>query len=247
MKFGFHIGLNYTGSAYQLGGCENDAREMRNRARAAVKSWYATQFYLASGVCSADFMLNAIAGFAHSMKKSDTLYLTFSGHGTQIPGNEADGMQEGICLWTGSRIQVVKDSDLRAALQRIPGTVVCIFDSCFSGGMERDVPQPGKKAKCLTYDPENMEVFNVPQNRNASPVSGNRLYYLFACSENEVSWDTGSAGLFTETFCRAYDNYELTPGYRLVRSLMRQAAEMCWPDQTPVLKIVSGNGSKRIF
>jgi len=247
MKYGFHIGINYTGSAYQLGGCESDARQMRNRARSAVKSYYITQFYLATTVCTADFLLHSIAGFARMMKKSDTLYLTFSGHGTQIPGNEADGMQEGICLWTGSMIQVVKDSDLRAAIQRIPGTVVCIFDSCFSGGMERDVPQPGKRAKCLTYDPEHMEVFNVPQKRNATPVAGNRLYYLLACSEGEVSWDTGTAGLFTETFCRVYDHYELTPRYRIVRSLMRQTAELCSPNQTPVLKIVSGNGSKKIF
>jgi len=245
MKYGFHIGLNYYGSAYQLGGCENDAREMRNRARATVKSYYITQFYLATNVCTAGFLLDAIAGFARMMKKSDTLYLTFSGHGTQIPGNEADGMQEGICLWAGSRIQVVKDSDLRAQLQKISGTVVCIFDSCFSGGMERDVPHPGKKAKCLTYDPATMEVFNVPQSRDAAPVAGNRLYYMLACSENEVSWDTGSAGLFTESFCRVYDGLE--PKKRLVASLMRQTGEMCWPDQTPTLKIVSGNGSKRLF
>lgn len=245
MKYGFHIGLNYTGSQYQLGGCENDAKEMRNRARAGVKSYYITQFYLATNVCTAGFLLDAIAGFARMMKKSDTLYLTFSGHGTQIPGNEADGMQEGICLWTGSRIQVVKDSDLRAQLQKIPGTVVCIFDSCFSGGMERDVAIPGKKAKCLTYDPASMEVFNFFQSRNPPPVAGNRLYYLFACSEGEVSWDTGAAGLFTESFCRVYDGSE--PKKRLVASLMRQTGEMCWPDQTPTLKIVSGNGSKRIF
>ena len=245
MKYGFHIGINYTGSQYQLGGCENDAKEMRNRARAGVKSYYITQFYLATNVCTAGFLLDAIAGFARMMKKSDTLYLTFSGHGTQIPGNEADGMQEGICLWTGSRIQVVKDSDLRAQLQKIPGTVVCIFDSCFSGGMERDLPIPGKKAKCLTYDPASMEVFNVPQSKDAAPVSGNRLYYLFACSEGEVSWDTGTAGLFTKTFCWAYDVAE--PKKRMVASLMRQTAELCSPNQTPVLKIVSGNGSKRIF
>ena len=245
MKYGFHIGLNYNGSPYQLGGCENDAREMRNRARAGLKSYYITQFYLATNVCTAGFLLDAIAGFARMMKKSDTLYLTFSGHGTQIPGNEVDGMQEGICLWTGSRIQVVKDYDLREQLQKIPGTVVCIFDSCFSGGMERDVQQPGKRAKCLTYDPASMEVFNFFQSRNPPPVAGNRLYYLFACSEGEVSWDTGSAGLFTESFCRVYDGSESKK--RLVASLMRQAAEMCKPNQTPTLKIVSGNGSKRIF
>ena len=244
MKYGFHIGINYTGSQYQLGGCENDAREMRNRARSGLKSYYVNQFYTATPVCSADFLLNAIAGFARSMKKSDTLYLTFSGHGTQIPGGEADGMQEGICLWTGSRIQVVKDYDLREQLQKIPGTVVCIFDSCFSGGMERDVAIPGKKAKCLTYDPASMEVFNFFQSRNPPPVAGNRLYYLFACSEGEVSWDTGSAGLFTESFCRVYDGSE---SKKRVASLMRQAAEMCKPNQTPTLKIVSGNGSKRIF
>jgi hypothetical protein len=90
-----------------------------------------------------------------------------------------------------------------------------------------------------------MGVFNVPQSRDAAPVSGNRLYYLFACSENEVSLDTGTAGLFTKTFCWAYDGSE--PKKRLVASLMRQTAELCKPDQTPTLKIVSGNGSKRIF
>jgi hypothetical protein len=111
--------------------------------------------------------------------------------------------------------------------------------------MERDVAIPGKKAKCLTYDPITMEVFNVPQTRNAVPVSGNRLYYLLACSEDEVSWDTGTAGMFTKIFCWVYDRSK--PKNRLVASLMRQTGEMCWPDQTPTLKIVSGNGSKRIF
>ena len=245
MKYGFHIGINYTGSQYQLGGCENDAKEMRNRARAGVKSYYITQFYLATNVCTAGFLLDAIAGFARMMKKSDTLYLTFSGHGTQIPGNEADGMQEGICLWTGSRIQVVKDTDLRAQLQKIPGTVVCIFDSCFSGGMERDLPIPGKKAKCLTYDPASMEVFNVPQSKDAAPVSGNRLYYLLACSEGEVSWDTGSAGLFTKSFCRVYDKATLKN--RMIKRVMQTAKLLCIPDQTPKYEIYGGNASKRIL
>jgi len=245
MKYGFHIGLNYTGSPYQLGGCENDAREMRTRIRSAVDSYDITQFYLSTGVCPANFFFKVLSSFAERMGRRDTLHLTFSGHGTQIPGNEADGIQEALCFWDGKKIQVVRDSDLREVLQRIPGTVICIFDSCFAGGMHK-LPAFGKsRPKFVPFNPESMEVYNAPKARYAGPSAWNRLYYLLACSENEVSWDTGKAGLFTQAFCKAYDAAE--PKKRTMSAVMLEAANLCGYSQTPVLKIVSGYRGKKIF
>lgn len=245
-KRGFCIGLNYSGTQYQLGGCENDARNLKTRMHASVTSYYVNQFEEVTGEISADDLFGQLAFYRETQKKSDVLFLTYSGHGTQLPTSmEADGYGEGICLFKDGQIEVVKDVDLQVALVQIPGSVIFIFDSCFSGGMSRDAAKPGYKRKFIEYDPDMMRVYNARQDREAKPIQTNKLYYLFACAEDEVSWDTGKAGLFTQEFCRTYDG--LQKQHRKISTIIKQVAKACKPDQSPFYETFGGGGTKRIF
>jgi hypothetical protein len=71
----------------------------------------------------------------------------------------------------------------------------------------------------------------------------NRQYYLLACSESEVSWSTGTGGLFTKTFLEKYQ----TAKSRTIKNIMTITRKACHPDQTPIWEIFGGAASKKIF
>jgi hypothetical protein len=75
------------------------------------------------------------------------LVFYFSGHGTQVPdtdGDEADHLDEAIVPWDfdGSRNSVITDDMIHqicSKYYREGMTIDLIYDSCFSGGMERAI------------------------------------------------------------------------------------------------------------
>lgn len=239
------IGLNYRNSDYALPDCDMDAREMETRAMAA---WYNTHRY------GADFTVQAfvdvVQTLAKSGKKSDTTLITYSGHGTQwYEGSEADSMQEGLCFWDGERIQVLPDDDFRHLIESIPGTVFVFLDSCFSGGMARSLKGRVKMSgdwhgRMIPFEP-GFEVVRVEPDLRRAVIAANKSYYLLACEESEVSWSTGTGGLFTKSFCQVYD--KATTKNRTIRKVVQTARSLCVPDQSPKYEIYGGNASKRIL
>ena len=241
MKRAMIIGLNYTGQPYALPDCEMDAQAMREMLESN-----GVDCQVSTGQCSAEWLIAHLTTVeATRQKKSDTLYLYFSGHGTQIYSGtdpfEADRYDEAICLYKkGVGIQVLKDHDLRAALDKIPGTKIVILDSCFSGGMAREVRKPGKARKFVQYDAGSMEVYKSETPKTITPKSP--LYYMFACAEQEVSYSTGIGGAFTLALKR-----ERVDGMRSLSRIMRAARVECEPDQTPVYLIFNDSAAKRIL
>ena len=242
MKRALCIGLNYTGQPFELGGCENDARDLQARMKAA-----GINADIATGIYSAEHLFAKLNTYRTIQKKADTLYISFSGHGTQIPGGEADGNAEGICLWNGKKIQVVRDTDLNTALAIIPGSVVMVLDSCFSGGMDRNVVPPGMRKRFIPFS-EDMELVAT------SPITGaardalvpkDKLYYLQACGEDEVSYDPGENGLFTSVLCTAYDR--ATPAKRTIKGLIQTAQHAANGWQNPQYRIYGGSAGKKLF
>lgn len=243
MKRAVCIGLNYEGSGYALPDCHIDATEVAKRA---MSDKFGVSIFT-HVFTVADFVAELVR-FREVCKKTDTTLISYSGHGTQYPtADESDRLEEGFCFWNGQDIEVFPDDDFRLMVEQIPGKVVLFIDSCFSGGMSRNVAKPGAKtARFVPYQPS-FKVVRPNDSRNlqkAALAKGNKSYWLFASKESEVSWSTGEGGLFTRSFCAGYDKGKQR---RTIKNLMNSAAAICGDDQTPNYQTYGGNASKLLF
>ena len=201
------IGLNYPNSPYKLGGCENDATEISKRVMMTHK-FNAQQ---RSGIYTANHFYIDVSELRRRAKPSTTTVIMQSGHGTQLPVlTEKDGWEGGLCYWNGSEIEVIRESDFLRLIGEIPGTVILYLDVCFAGemiGAQRNVINPKGTKKFIPFNPA-WSVFGVPKTGSRGAVGwlakgSNKIYKILACQPNEVSWDTGTAGWFTQNFCKS--------------------------------------------
>ena len=142
-----HIGLNavdpgaYGGWDGQLNACEFDARDMA----AVAKACGIKPTVLLTRKGSRANALAAMRDAAAKLKSGDLFFLTYSGHGGQVPdvtGEEDDKKDETWCLYDGQLI----DDELYLELNRFATgvRVLVLSDSCHSGTVTRDAPpQPG--------------------------------------------------------------------------------------------------------
>jgi len=140
-----HIGLNavspdhYGGWSGELAACEFDASDMAAIAKA--KGMRSTALLTKKGTRA-----NALAGIrsaAKSLRSGDLFFLSYSGHGGQVPdvtGEEADKQDETWCLYDGQLI----DDELYVELSRFAAGVriLVLSDSCHSGTVTREAPPP---------------------------------------------------------------------------------------------------------
>ncbi|MFA6311334.1 MAG: caspase family protein [Sterolibacterium sp.] len=140
-----HIGLNavspteYEGWSGELNACEFDARDMA--AIAKSRGMESTLLLTTSGTRAK--ALAAIRAAARQLKGGDLFFLTYSGHGGQVPdvsGEEGDKKDETWCLYDGQLI----DDELYLELGRFKAGVriLVLSDSCHSGTVTRALPQP---------------------------------------------------------------------------------------------------------
>ena len=142
-----HIGLNavspaaYGGWSGPLAACEFDANDMA--AIAKTKGMKST--VLLTKKATRANMLAAMRAAAKTLASGDFFFLTYSGHGGQVPdvtGEEIDKKDETWCLFDGQLI----DDELYAELGRFASgvRVLVLSDSCHSGTVTREVPQMGE-------------------------------------------------------------------------------------------------------
>jgi hypothetical protein len=136
-----HIGLNsvspahYAGWSGDLVACEYDAEDMAAISKQAGMK--ATSLLTRKGTRAN--VLKAIRAASQQLKSGDLFFLTYSGHGGQVPdtsGEEKDDKQdETWCLFDGQLI----DDELYLELTRFAdGVRILVFsDSCHSGTVTR--------------------------------------------------------------------------------------------------------------
>jgi metacaspase-1 len=140
-----HIGLNgVSGAAYggwdgPLAACEFDANDMT----AIAKSQGMKSTTLITKKATRAAMLAAMRDAAKTLASGDFFFLTYSGHGGQVPdvnGDEADKKDETWCLYDG---QVI-DDELYAELGKFKTGVriLVLSDSCHSGTVTREAIFP---------------------------------------------------------------------------------------------------------
>jgi hypothetical protein len=140
-----HLGLNgvsaaaYAGWDGPLAACEFDAHDMAKIAKAqgmkptVLLTKKATRAALLAGLRAA----------AKQLQQGDLFFLSYSGHGGQVPdvnGDETDGQDETWCLYDGQLI----DDELYFELSKFAAGVriVVLSDSCHSGTVTRGLPPP---------------------------------------------------------------------------------------------------------
>lgn len=137
------IGSNFKLTQYPLNGCINDLNN--------IQSWLKTRGFSYITIISDDeelkptrsTIMNKLVEFLDKNKGSgETLYIHFSGHGTQIsaskPSEESDGQDECICTCEGANIDIITDNELNSIIQTklAPDAILyIIFDCCHSGSM----------------------------------------------------------------------------------------------------------------
>ncbi len=140
-----HMGLNgVSGAAYggwdgPLAACEFDANDM---ATLATKQGMKPTLLLTKKATRAA-MLSAMRGAAKTLVSGDFFFLTYSGHGGQVPdvnGDEDDKKDETWCLYDGQLI----DDELYAELGKFKSgvRVLVLSDSCHSGTVTREAIFP---------------------------------------------------------------------------------------------------------
>ena len=139
--YSLHVGLNlvdpasYEGWDGELTACEFDAEDMANLSASVgyeakvLKTTEATR----------EAVIGEIKAAAARMNPGDIFFLTYSGHGSQVPdfsGDERlerpeDAVDETLCLYDG---QIV-DDELYALWAAFPkdSRVLAVFDCCHSG------------------------------------------------------------------------------------------------------------------
>ncbi|CAM5789572.1 caspase family protein [Rhizobacter fulvus] len=151
-----NIGLNavsaaaYGGWDGPLAACEFDANDMAAIAR--KKGMKAT--VLLTKKATRANLLAAMRSAAKALKSGDFFFLTYSGHGGQVPdtnNDEPDKKDETWCLYDGQLI----DDELYFELSRFKAgvRVLLLSDSCHSGSVARELAPPpppvGQRVKLM--------------------------------------------------------------------------------------------------
>jgi hypothetical protein len=136
-----HIGLNavdpaqYEGWSGPLAACEADAEDMERIASARGF----TPTILRTAQATRDSVAGAIKAAAQKLVKGDIFWVSYSGHGGQVPdinGDEPDDLlDETWCLFDGELL----DDELYALWAQFkPGVrILMVSDSCHSGSVAR--------------------------------------------------------------------------------------------------------------
>lgn len=249
-----HLGLNfvnpdhYGGWDGELQACEFDAKDMK--AIATAQGCEPTMLLTAEA--TAEAVTGAIRAAAARLKKGDLFFLTYSGHGGQVPdtnGDETDpGRQdETWVLWDRQLI----DDELWSLWGRFRSGVriIVLSDSCHSGTVTRAMPAfpaPGPAPRIRLLPPrqaarvyrQNATLYDglqkaVPAGEKARVRAS--VLLISGCQDNQFSLDGRRNGLFTETMKRVWRNGAFTGGYRKFRDAIAQRMP---PQQTPNYSLV---------
>jgi metacaspase-1 len=233
-----HIGLNevnpdhYDGWDGKLVACEFDANDME----ALAESQGYTTKKLLTKEAAADSVSQAVADAGSELEDNGILFLTYSGHGGQVPdGNseEEDRMDE---TWVLYDRQLVDDELYTLWSQFKPGTrIVVLSDSCHSGSVVRALPdiiQPQALARngggppAMKAMPEelekkvyegNRELYDTVQKSTTAydqSEIGATVLLISGCQDNQTSADGERNGLFTQTLKSVWDEGQFKGNYR---------------------------------
>lgn len=239
-----HLGLNYVDPKHydgwngELFACEADADDMTALAKSRG---FKPQKLLRENV-TAKAVKAAILKAAKTLKSGDTFFLTYSGHGGQVPdgngdegrfGDENDGKDETWCLFDREFV----DDELAALYAKFKAGVriLVLSDSCHSGSVTRarDERKPAGRVRLLppqkaaqVYE-KNKGLYDAIQ-RGVTGAEEQEIkatvLLISGCQDRQLSNDGDLNGLFTGTLKRVWYSGVFRGGYKHFRDQI--AAQM---------------------
>ena len=245
------VGLNavdpnhYAGWSGALVACEADARDMATILK--DKGFLVTT--LLTRQATRDAVLRSISDAAKTAKAGDIFVYTNSSHGGQLPdkeGDEADGLDETICMYDGQII----DDELYTVLGGFASgvRVLLLSDSCHSGTMARVAPEAGgalSTPRADGYRGMPLEVqgrtyyahqamydrlLRDPANRHARDATKASILLISGCMDNQTSADGAFNGLFTGTLLRVWNGGKFNGSYK---KFWKKITSLMPRDQSP--------------
>lgn len=240
-----HIGLNFVDTAHyggwdgQLGGCINDANAMSSLAESRR---FETASYI-DAEATAEAVIDGISRIARELAPGDIFFLTYSGHGGQLPdtnSEEDDHLDETWCLWDRELV----DDELWSLWAKFePGVrVVVLSDSCHSGTVTRErayrdvyLPHTAAIGAAGTATADQIKTRNMPKDvekrtymahkemydgiQQASPRGernnvGADILLISGCADNQLSGDTANNGVFTGNLLRVWQQGAFEGSYQ---------------------------------
>ena len=236
-----HIGLNavsaaaYGGWSGKLNACEADANDME--ALAKSRGFKTTKLLTKAGTRKK--VLATVKSAATALTSGDIFFLTYSGHGGQLPdmnGDDADNQDETWCLYDGELV----DDDLNLALCAFKSgvRVFVLSDSCHSGTATRAIE---RKVNGTTFDAAaqvlrdangvalrmmppayllgayyaQKKTYDKILKRPAPPAPKASVLLISGCQDDQTSLDGDFNGLFTGTLKSVWGNGAFTGTYNV--------------------------------
>jgi metacaspase-1 len=261
-----HIALNsvdpnsYEGWDGTLVACENDANSMQ---KIASSLGYETQQLITRKATRAA-VIDTLSKAAQELEKDDIFFLSYSGHGGQVPdtnGEERDGKDETWVLYDGELV----DDELHELYTHFkPGVrIIVLSDSCHSGTVTRAMyertapieaefglrPHPKFRSKLIPREVQEKvierekKIFERIQSETKAAVKRSpeaTVLLISGCQDNQLSSDGDVNGLFTEALLKVWNDGDFRQDYRhFQRAIKRQMP----PSQQPNYFVV-GAASK---
>lgn len=232
------IGLNYAATpSATLQGCINDIVNMRNALIDAYGYQDANIVVLRdddkSRLPTKSNILAAMANIIRSSGASDTLWIHYSGHGTQIrsvTGDESDGLTECIVPCDFNSAGFIDDNTIFNIIGTAKCQLMLCFDSCHSGTVCDLQYSVNYNNGTLSYSTNNSKRITNP---NVIMLSGCRDAQTSADAYN--SFSKQGVGAFTitllETLRASNHNIDLLSLYKNVCANLRNSGF----SQTPTL------------
>jgi len=255
-----NIGLNsvdpdhYNGWAGELNACEADAEDMRGIAQA---QGFEARAFLLTKDASAETVMGAIEDAATELGDGDILFLTYSGHGGQVPDTNGDDKDDLDETWVLFDRQLVDDELFALWGQFQAGVRIFVLsDSCHSGTVTRAIYEdtlipmtvergfiadPRPRTKDLPIDVQkatyrnNQRLYDGIQERNPRGEDVDvaaAVVLISGCQDNQLSLDGTNNGLFTSKLLEVWDEGRYEGGHR---KLHRRIVQQMPPTQTPNL------------
>ncbi|HFR4221496.1 caspase family protein [Bacillus sp. A260] len=213
-KLGLIVGINYTNTPNELGGCVNDANDMIHKLVKEFNFQTTDIQLLIDDVATRKNILEGLNYLVQELSAGDIGVFCYSGHGTQTvdlpPIDELDMLDEAIVPIDAINDQnyFIRDDEINEILQKLNKDVhfLVIFDSCNSQHGTHDLDNTEvkrflplnnsvKKIKDIVRDIKSVEDSSNVKHHFLAGLN----HILFAgCKEDQYSYDDGSNGYFTK-------------------------------------------------
>ncbi len=227
-----NIGLNsvdpkhYSGWDGKLNACENDARDMASIAK--LQGFKCTSTSLIGADATRENVISVIIKIAKKLKSGDKFFMSFSGHGGQLPdlnNDEPDAQDETWCLFNGQFV----DDELRVLWTQFKEGVRIFLtsDSCHSGTMiksanQRNSTYSNEDARFMQSD---FALTTYIKNKTfydnlltklprvaPSEIKAN-IILISACQDNQLAYDGTFNGEFTSALKQVWNGGKFNKNY----------------------------------